>query len=105
MEYIIKEAKEYVKYRNERNKKNDKENMFATQLIIHIDGTPDEYYPLRILKAYRQNCECKFSNSSGNVTEDSVLINKLNEMQDERAKILDNAMKILEDEGRRQVLQ
>ena len=31
------------------------------QPIIHIDATPDEEYVLRILKTYRENCDCKWA--------------------------------------------
>ena len=60
------------------------------QPIIHIDGTPDENYVLRILKAYRENCDCKWS---GNV--DNLVIEAMNNHQDQRAELLDKAIRIL----------
>lgn len=61
------------------------------QPIIHIDSTPNEGYPLRILKAYRENCNCKFV-----ATSLSPLIKRMNEDCDRRAKILDRVIAILE---------
>jgi len=34
------------------------------QPIEHVDGTPDNLYPLRILRAYRENCNCMWSEST-----------------------------------------
>ena len=62
-----------------------------TQPIFHVNATPDEEYVLRILKVYRENCNCKwFSNL------DNKLIEGMNKIQDQRAKLLDKAIKILE---------
>lgn len=63
------------------------------QPIIHIDGTPNEDYVLRILRAYRQNCDCRWVVISG----ESPLIDFMNECQDKRAKLLDEAIKVLRD--------
>jgi hypothetical protein len=30
------------------------------EVILGIDGTPDREYPLRILRVYRENCNCKW---------------------------------------------
>lgn len=59
--------------------------------IRHINATPDKEYPLRILKAYRENCNCRWAGDL-----DNPLIKTMNEMNDERAKLLDNAIEILE---------
>lgn len=59
------------------------------QFIMHVDGTPDENYVLRILKAYRENCNCKWSGSN------NVLFEEMNKHQDQRAKLLDEAIDIL----------
>jgi hypothetical protein len=62
------------------------------QPILHVDATPDENYPLRILQAYRRMCDGKWSASSVGVDETNPLIKALNDMQDKRAKILDKAI-------------
>lgn len=59
--------------------------------IIHIDCTPNEEYPLRILRAYRQNCDCRWASDTEN-----VLIKVMNEACEKRAIILDKAITILE---------
>lgn len=61
--------------------------------IRHIDGTPDRYYPLRILRAHRANCDIKWS--SGTDPEDPLMA-AMNEACDARARILDRAIDILE---------
>ena len=61
------------------------------QPIIHVDATPDAEYALRILKAYRENCNCKWASDPEN-----ALIKFMNETNDERARILDKAIKTLE---------
>jgi len=33
------------------------------QPVEFVDGTPDREYPLRILRAYRENCNCKWETS------------------------------------------
>lgn len=61
------------------------------QPIKFVDATPDEEYPLRILQAYREDCNCKWSSDTEN-----ALIRMMNEMCDKRAEILDRAIEILE---------
>lgn len=62
--------------------------------IIYIDATPTNNYPLRILKTYRENCNyCWVSNLNNPV------INTMNKACEERAKLLDMAIKVLEDSG------
>lgn len=61
--------------------------------IIYVNATPDNGYPLRILKAYRENCNCKWI-----VDPPSDLYDMMNGMCDKRAIILDKAIKILEKE-------
>lgn len=61
--------------------------------ILHVDATPDEEYPLRILKAYREICDCEFSESTnrgGQII--SPLIKAMNEHNEKRAEILDRAI-------------
>jgi hypothetical protein len=59
--------------------------------IQHVDATPDEEYPLRILKAYRQNCDARWVS-----TEPNVLIDMMNKHCERRAEILDKAIAVLE---------
>jgi len=63
-----------------------------------IDATPDENYPLRILKAYRKDCDFIWSSSSSEIKEDSPLIKAMNDAQHKRAEVLDKAIRILENE-------
>lgn len=64
--------------------------------IIHVDATPNEEYPLRILRAYRENCNCKWVSQPAN-----PLTDLMNATCDERAKILDKAIAILENNYKR----
>lgn len=57
------------------------------QEILFIDGMPDENYVLRILQAYRENCNCKFVSVPPN-----PLWDLMNQHQDERSKLLDAAI-------------
>jgi len=57
--------------------------------------TPDVDLPLRILKTYRKNCDCRWSDNSGEEPND-LLLKMMNEHQEQRAKLLDEAIKILE---------
>lgn len=59
--------------------------------VMYIDATPNEEYPLRILRAYRENCNCRWTSELEN-----PLINMMNEMCEQRAEILDKAISILE---------
>ena len=63
--------------------------------IHHVDATPDKQYPLRILRAYRENCNSKIATSSDGSC-DNPLFQYMNECSEERAKILDEAIQILE---------
>jgi hypothetical protein len=67
------------------------------QAIEYVDGTPNAGYPLRILRAYRENCNCKWSESvfPDLETIDPVLY-AMNMHQEQRAKILDQAIQIIE---------
>jgi len=61
------------------------------QMVLHIDGTPDENYPLRILQAYRDNCDSMWA-SSVDGTCDNPIYALMNEHQRQRAEILDEAI-------------
>lgn len=66
--------------------------------IIHVDSTPDDEYPLRILCAYRENCNVRWSvngkNDGGFI--DDKLCNIMNKHCEQRAEILDKAIMVLE---------
>ena len=59
--------------------------------ILYVDATPDEGYPIRILEAYRQRCDYKWSMSSDEIKENE-LMKSMNDAQDLRAEILERAL-------------
>ena len=61
--------------------------------IIHVDCTPDDEYPLRILRAYRERCNVRWE-ATGSVS--SEVCDLINEHCEQRAIILDKAIAILE---------
>lgn len=65
------------------------------QAIENVDGTPNAEYPLRILRAYRQNCDVRWTTGLGGEC-DNPLFALMNEHCEQRAKILDKAIMILE---------
>ena len=68
------------------------------QAILYVDGTPDSDYVLRILRAYRENCNCVWAIcSNGNPVETDPLLKLMNEHCEKRAKLLDKAIAILEE--------
>lgn len=67
------------------------------QEIIRIDATPDDDYPLRILRTYRENCNVRWAtDANGNC--DNPTFALMNEHCEQRARILDKAISILERE-------
>ncbi len=58
--------------------------------IMNVDATPDDGYPLRILQAHRDNCNCRWES-----TPESFLWDQMNEDCEKRAVILDRAISIL----------
>ena len=68
------------------------------QAIIHLDATPDWEYPLRILRAYRENCNVRWIPSMGTETkhDPNPVFALMNEAQEKRAHILDEAINVLE---------
>lgn len=67
---------------------------FNQQAIEYVDATPDDGYALRILQAYRQNCNSEFV--AIDVPEESkAFYEMLNDLQRKRAKILDEAIEKL----------
>ncbi len=68
---------------------------YTKEAIKHVNATPDDDYPLRILRAYRENCNVKFATTSDG-SSDSLLLDVMNDMNDKRAAILDRAIAALE---------
>jgi len=60
--------------------------------ILCVDGTPDAGYVLRILRAYRENCNCKWAYDG-----EEEMLRIMNEACDARAKLLDEAIARLEE--------
>jgi len=69
----------------EGKEKNKKEWKF-------VDATPDGNYALRILQAYRGDCNIRWSDTSLGLKTTDPLCVELNKLQDERAKELDEAI-------------
>lgn len=60
------------------------------QQLLSVDMTPDDNLHIRILEAYRINCDCRFVSEPY-----SILVDLMNKDCDKRAKILDRALEIL----------
>jgi hypothetical protein len=63
--------------------------------LIHVDCTPDEGYPLRILRAHRENCNCRWQ-IQGLDEAAHILYARMNGDCARRAEILDAAIAHLE---------
>ena len=63
--------------------------------VEHVDATPDADYPLRILRAHRQRCDCRWV-MSGLDDATTQVYEQMNKDQEERAAILDDAIECLE---------
>lgn len=63
--------------------------------IIDVDATPDADYPLRILRAYRANCDIWFSADTQGIGQ-TLACRIMNKTNVARATILDKAIKTLE---------
>ena len=73
----------------------NKLSLLTKQPILYVEAQPDTDYPIRILQAYRDNCDCLWAdNTSGEETKIQPFI-MMNETQKERARILDRAIAIL----------
>jgi hypothetical protein len=69
--------------------------------IYSVDSTPDEEYAIRILQAYRQRCDCLWTdNMDGDAPISRVLV-AMNESQKKRAAILDEAIRTLKMQRQR----
>lgn len=64
---------------------------FTQEPINHVDATPNDEYPLRILKAHRENCNCKWE-----AVPNDPFVELMNKHCDLRAKLLDRAIEVLE---------
>lgn len=64
-------------------------------IILHVDATPNEDYPLRILRAYRHNCDVVYS-PTDTTSKGIEIINMMTQWNIERAEILDRAIATLE---------
>ena len=67
------------------------------QPILHIDGTPDEDYAVRILRAYREECNCRWADTTEGTETENPILKMMNEHCEKRAEFLDKAIAILED--------
>jgi hypothetical protein len=63
-------------------------------LLLHVDMSPGESLPLRILHAYRENCRSKWK-TEGLSKDEARFYDMLNEDQDKRAEILTKAIDLL----------
>ena len=62
---------------------------------IFVDATPDGNYALRILQAYRNDCDIEWSDNTAGLKISNPMLVELNRLQKERANELDKAMKKL----------
>ena len=65
------------------------------QPIHHVDATPNDDYPLRILRTYRQGCDCRWSDTTNGTDTENPLLKMMNDHCEQRAKILDKAIEKL----------
>lgn len=64
--------------------------------IKWVDLTPDQGLPLRILRAYRQDCDCRWSDTAEGTDTENPILKMMNEHCEQRAVILDEAIARLE---------
>ena len=69
--------------------------------MIHVDATPDEDYPIRILRAHRSNCDLRWSSTTTGDDETNPLVIAMNELNDKRAALLDKAIALLEKDRKK----
>lgn len=69
------------------------------QPMLYIDGTPDDGYALRILRAYREECNCRWTDTTEGTETENPMLKMMNENCAQRAELLDKAISILEGEG------
>ena len=63
-----------------------------------IDANPDGGYALRILKAYREDCECHMTDNTEGKPPTNLLCIEMNRVNEERKAELDRAIHILKNE-------
>ena len=68
------------------------------QPIIHVDVTPDEGLPLRILMAYRENCNVRWE-VHGLGGDESRVYDMMNADCERRAEILERTIALLGNGG------
>ena len=67
------------------------------QPIKYVDMTPTDDLALRILRAYRADCNCRWvTDTDGSTVGSNPLLLMMNQHQEQRAEILDKAIGILE---------
>lgn len=64
--------------------------------IMHVDCTPDADYPLRILRAHRENANVRWELTGGFSDEARQAYVDMNEGCVQRAALLDEAIAVLE---------
>ena len=71
--------------------------------ILHVDMTPTEDLPLRILRSYRENCNTRWSSASDGEGPVGGWMAQMNADQRRRGEILDRAIALLQqaEAGRR----
>jgi len=69
------------------------------QPLLHIDMTPTPDMALRILRAYRQDCDCMWADNTGGEETKNPFLARMNEDNRKRARILNEAIRILETGG------
>jgi hypothetical protein len=78
--------------------KNDEFPPLTQQPLLNVDMTPDDKLAIRILEAYRYNCDSKWATSSDGSC-DNPIYALMNQYNDERAVILDKAIEKLKLEA------
>ena len=68
------------------------------ETILHVDATPNAEYPIRILRAYRDNA-ATFWKCQGMAEATVAIYQQMNRDQLDRVRILDHAIALLELSG------
>jgi len=80
----------------DRNRLAEAENANRNRVAFkHVDATPNDGLPIRILTAYREDCNLAWATTTDGTPSDSPLVASLNELQRQRASILDRALAAL----------
>ena len=62
------------------------------QPVLYVDSTPDNDYPLRILRAYRLECDCRWADTTDGADTENPLLKMMNDHCEQRASLLDKAI-------------